>query len=122
MDLWHRLRSSFLYYYITLIILIFLEYKKARAELKKRSTDTLRLQKKARKGAKMNELHKALQDVSDRKAVLEETEKRAVREALIEERSRYCIFVTFLKPVLVSSIIFLIHMFNIVIGVFLTKY
>jgi len=52
----------------------------------------------------MNELHKALQDVSDRKAVLEETEKRAVREALIEERSRYCIFVTFLKPVLVSSI------------------
>lgn len=57
----------------------------------------------------MNELHKALQDVSDRKAVLEETEKRAVREALIEERSRYCIFVTILKPVLVSSIyIFLI--------------
>lgn len=52
----------------------------------------------------MNELHKALQDVSDRKAVLEETEKRAVREALIEERSRYCIFVTFLKPVLVSLI------------------
>jgi len=85
----------------------FLEYKKARAELKKRSTDTLRLQKKARKGAKMNELHKALQDVSDRKAVLEETEKRAVREALIEERSRYCIFVTILKPVLVSSMYFL---------------
>ncbi|XP_050424159.1 protein MTSS 2-like isoform X2 [Adelges cooleyi] len=76
------------------------EYKKARAELKKRSTDTLRLQKKARKGTKMNELHKALQDVSDRKAVLEETEKRAVREALVEERSRYCIFVTFLKPVI----------------------
>lgn len=87
----------------------FLEYKKARAELKKRSTDTLRLQKKARKGAKMNELHKALQDVSDRKAVLEETEKRAVREALIEERSRYCIFVTILKPVLVSSIHFFLN-------------
>ncbi|XP_050525136.1 protein MTSS 2 isoform X2 [Daktulosphaira vitifoliae] len=80
------------------------EYKKARAELKKRSTDTLRLQKKARKGTKMNELHKALQDVSDRKAVLEETEKRAVREALIEERSRYCIFVTFLKPVIEEEV------------------
>lgn len=56
----------------------------------------------------MNELHKALQDVSDRKAVLEETEKRAVREALIEERSRYCIFVTFLKPVLVSSKLYIL--------------
>lgn len=90
--------------------LVFSEYKKARSELKKRSTDTLRLQKKARKGSKMNELHKALQDVSDRKAVLEETEKRAVREALIEERSRYCVFVTFLKPVLVSLML-LIQLF-----------
>ncbi|XP_025411793.1 MTSS1-like protein isoform X2 [Sipha flava] len=86
------------------------EYKKARAELKKRSTDTLRLQKKARKGSKMNELHKALQDVSDRKAVLEETEKRAVREALIEERSRYCIFVTFLKPVLEEEVAMLMEL------------
>ncbi|XP_015369264.1 PREDICTED: MTSS1-like protein isoform X2 [Diuraphis noxia] len=86
------------------------EYKKARAELKKRSTDTLRLQKKARKGAKINELHKALQDVSDRKAVLEETEKRAVREALIEERSRYCIFVTILKPVLEEEVAMLMEL------------
>ncbi|XP_027839447.2 protein MTSS 1 isoform X5 [Aphis gossypii] len=86
------------------------EYKKARAELKKRSTDTLRLQKKARKGAKMNELHKALQDVSDRKAVLEETEKRAVREALIEERSRYCIFVTILKPVIEEEVAMLMEL------------
>lgn len=95
------------------MFILFLEYKKARSELKKRSTDTLRLQKKARKGAKMNELHKALQDVSDRKAVLEETEKRAVREALVEERSRYCIFVTFLKPVLVSKICYILVIFNI---------
>lgn len=72
----------------------------------------MRLQKKARKGAKMNELHKALQDVSDRKAVLEETEKRAVREALIEERSRYCIFVTFLKPVLVSLMFYFLLNFG----------
>lgn len=106
------------YWHLIIVILIailflFLEYKKARSELKKRSTDTLRLQKKARKGAKMNELHKALQDVSDRKAVLEETEKRAVREALVEERSRYCIFVTFLKPVLVSSLYYILIIFDI---------
>lgn len=33
-----------------IIIQMFVEYKRARSELKKRSTDTLRLQKKARKG------------------------------------------------------------------------
>lgn len=37
-----------------------------------------------------------------RYAVLEETEKRAVCRALIEERARYCSFVSMLKPVLVS--------------------
>lgn len=44
----------------------------------------------------------ALQDVNVRYAVLEETEKRAVCRALIEERARYCSFVSMLKPVLVS--------------------
>lgn len=38
-----------------------------------------------------------------RYAVLEETEKRAVCRALIEERARYCSFVSMLKPVLVSA-------------------
>ncbi|KAI5744399.1 hypothetical protein M8J76_001949 [Diaphorina citri] len=78
------------------------EYKKARSELKKRSTDTLRLQKKVgRKGVvgRNADLQKALQEVNERKAILEEAEKKALRAALIEERSRYCVFVTFLKPV-----------------------
>ncbi len=81
---------------------VFAEYKKARADLKKRSADTLRLQKKARKSGKAEDLQKALLEVSEKKSVLEEAEKKAVREALIEERSRYCLFVTFLKPVVVS--------------------
>lgn len=63
----------------------------------------MRLQKKARKSGRADDLQKALQDVSEKKSVLEETEKKAVREALIEERSRYCLFVTFLKPVVVST-------------------
>nr|CAD7431101.1 unnamed protein product [Timema monikensis] len=79
-----------------------MEYKRARAELKKRSTDTLRLQKKAKKG-KTGELQRrvecSLQDVSERRHILEETEKHAVKAALIEERSRYCLLVAFLKPV-----------------------
>lgn len=79
------------------------DYKRARAELKKRSTDTLRLQKKARKGCKSGELQRrvetSLQDVTERRHILEETEKKAVRAALIEERSRFCLLVAFLKPV-----------------------
>lgn len=49
------------------------------------------------------QLDSALQDVNVRYAVLEETEKRAVCRALIEERARYCSFVSMLKPVLVSE-------------------
>lgn len=80
--------------------------------MKKRSTDTLRLQKKARKSGKADDLQKALQDVSEKKSVLEETEKKAIREALVEERSRYCLFVTFLKPVVVSIPLFILFFFT----------
>uniref|UniRef100_A0AAV2KG98 IMD domain-containing protein n=1 Tax=Knipowitschia caucasica TaxID=637954 RepID=A0AAV2KG98_KNICA len=78
------------------------EYKKARADIKKKSSDTIKLQKKVKKGKgeARGQLDSALQDVNVRYAVLEETEKRAVCKALIEERSRYCSFVTMLKPVL----------------------
>lgn len=44
----------------------------------------------------------SLQDVTERRQLLEETEKHAVRAALIEERSRFCCFVNLLKPVVVS--------------------
>lgn len=54
------------------------------------------------KGEVQMQLDSALQDVNTRYAVLEETEKRAVCRALIEERGRFCSFVTMLKPVLVS--------------------
>ncbi|KAM7421931.1 hypothetical protein PAMA_010149 [Pampus argenteus] len=78
------------------------EYKKARADIKKKSSDTIKLQKKVKKGKDevRGQLDCALQDVNVRYAVLEETEKRAVCRALIEERARYCSFVTMLKPVL----------------------
>lgn len=47
-------------------------------------------------------LDSALHDVNDKYMTLEETEKNAVRNALIEERSRFCAFVSCLKPVVVS--------------------
>ncbi|KAK1796302.1 hypothetical protein P4O66_009368 [Electrophorus voltai] len=78
------------------------EYKKARADIKKKSSDTIKLQKKMKKGKDevRMQLDSALQDVNTRYAELEETEKRAVCQALIEERGRFCSFVTMLRPVL----------------------
>ncbi|XP_033950319.1 LOW QUALITY PROTEIN: protein MTSS 1-like [Pseudochaenichthys georgianus] len=81
------------------------EYKKTRQEIKKRSSDTLKLQKKAKKadvfgrGDLQPQLDSAMQEVNDKYLLLEETEKQAVRKALVEERSRFCCFVTMLKPV-----------------------
>ncbi|XP_069405647.1 protein MTSS 2 isoform X2 [Ovis canadensis] len=77
------------------------EYKRARHEIKKKSSDTLKLQKKARKGKGdlQPQLDSALQDVNDMYLLLEETEKQAVRRALTEERGRFCTFITLLQPV-----------------------
>ena len=108
------------------------EYKRAKSELKKRSTDTFRLQKKkARKGqvglggggisalqgvvqsggrTTDEELSRLLESsvavVNEKRLSLEETERKAVRAALLEERGRYCLLARFLKPVLVRSLIF----------------
>uniref|UniRef100_A0A8C5WPT6 MTSS I-BAR domain containing 2 n=1 Tax=Laticauda laticaudata TaxID=8630 RepID=A0A8C5WPT6_LATLA len=79
------------------------EYKRARHEIKKKSSDTLKLQKKARKGRGdlQPQLDNALQDVNDLYLLLEETEKQAVRRALVEERGRFCTFIAYLQPVVV---------------------
>uniref|UniRef100_A0A182WKB4 IMD domain-containing protein n=1 Tax=Anopheles minimus TaxID=112268 RepID=A0A182WKB4_9DIPT len=78
------------------------EYKRCRAELKKRSSDTLRLQKKAKKGAADN-LHvlveSSMQDVTLRRCELEEVERKSLRAIMVEERLRYCTFVNMLQPV-----------------------
>lgn len=98
------------------------EFKKARAELKKRSTDTLRLQKKKARKVQVHlhvqgqsqshgtcsdvELNRMLESsaavVQEKRLSLEETERKAVRAALLEERGRFCLLARFLKPVLVS--------------------
>ncbi|XP_017837778.1 mucin-5AC isoform X12 [Drosophila busckii] len=79
------------------------EHKRCRTELKKRSSDTLRLQKKARKGQTDNSLQSLMdshmQDVTLRRAELEDVEKKSLRAAMIEERLRYCSFVHMLQPV-----------------------
>ncbi|KAM9482322.1 protein MTSS 1 isoform 1-T1 [Clarias gariepinus] len=82
------------------------EYKKARADIRKKSSDTIKLQKKVKKGKEevRMQLDSAVHDVNTRYAELEETEKRSVCRALIEERGRFCSFVSMLKPVLDEEI------------------
>lgn len=50
------------------------------------------------------QLDNALQDVNDLYLLLEETEKQAVRKALVEERGRFCTFIAFLQPVVVRAL------------------
>ncbi|KAL8558627.1 hypothetical protein ACOMHN_058186 [Nucella lapillus] len=76
------------------------EYKKARQEIKKAASDTMRLQKKVNKGK--NEMQKKLEgsmrEVNDKYLLLGEMEKSSIRTALIEERTRFCIFISCMKP------------------------
>ncbi|XP_039513876.1 protein MTSS 2 isoform X4 [Pimephales promelas] len=82
------------------------EYKRSRHEIKKKSSDTMKLQKKARKGRGdlQPQLDSAMQDVNDMYLLMEETEKQAVRRALVEERGRFCTFIGFLQPVVNGEI------------------
>ncbi|XP_024268549.1 protein MTSS 2 isoform X8 [Oncorhynchus tshawytscha] len=82
------------------------EYKRSRHEIKKKSSDTMKLQKKARKGRGdlQPQLDSAMHDVNDMYLLMEETEKQAVRRALVEERGRFCTFIGFLQPVVNGEI------------------
>ncbi|XP_031702604.1 protein MTSS 2 isoform X3 [Anarrhichthys ocellatus] len=85
------------------------EYKRSRHEIKKKSSDTMKLQKKARKEIQgrvdlQPQLDSAMQDVTDMCLLMEETEKQAVRRALVEERGRFCTVIGFLQPVVNGEI------------------
>jgi len=49
-------------------------------------------------------LEVALRDTAEKRQAFEDSEKQAIRAALTEERSRFCLFVSYLKPVVVSEI------------------
>lgn len=48
-----------------------------------------------------NKLDHAMKEVTDKYMMLEEAEKTAVRTALIEERGRFCLFISCLRPFVV---------------------
>ena len=49
-----------------------------------------------------HKLDASMLEVNSKYHQLEETEKNSLRSALIEERSRFCLFITCLKPFVVS--------------------
>uniref|UniRef100_A0A674DSQ3 MTSS I-BAR domain containing 1 n=1 Tax=Salmo trutta TaxID=8032 RepID=A0A674DSQ3_SALTR len=65
----------------------------------KRVANTLDKDHAKGRGDIQPQLDNAMQDISDKYLLLEETEKQAVRKALVEERSRFCTLVSMLRPV-----------------------
>ncbi|OQV12205.1 Metastasis suppressor protein 1 [Hypsibius exemplaris] len=88
------------------------EFKKCQQEIKKRSEETIKLQKRAKKagqgtmkqsmysGSGSNKALDSFNGLVDLKRQLQDKEYEAVRQAMIEERSRFCLFVSCLKPFL----------------------
>uniref|UniRef100_A0A4W6BYX1 MTSS I-BAR domain containing 1 n=1 Tax=Lates calcarifer TaxID=8187 RepID=A0A4W6BYX1_LATCA len=70
----------------------------------KRGVNTLDKDHAKGRGDIQPQLDSAMQDVSDKYILLEETEKQALRKALIEERQRFCCFVAMLQPVVDEEI------------------
>ncbi|XP_041971588.1 uncharacterized protein LOC121727687 isoform X2 [Aricia agestis] len=82
------------------------ECKRARAELRRRVQEAQRNARKARRAAPdvKRRADVSIQDIQERKQQLEEMEEKAVKAALIEERSRFCHFVSLLNPVVESEV------------------
>lgn len=78
------------------------ESKRAHQDLKRSSLEAVRQQKKLKKGKieTSEQLDRAVQDVNDKLLLLREFEKTSVKASLIEERSRLCLFISCLKPVM----------------------
>lgn len=48
-------------------------------------------------------LNDVMHDLKNKTYLFEESEKLAVRSALVEERTRFCVFISCLKPVMVRT-------------------
>lgn len=88
-------------------MLIFLEFKKHRLRIRKKSEQVIRLRKKMRKDPRSvpDPSVQRLLDTSTKELTvhfkqLQEREKFYLRQGLLEERGRYCTFVNCLRPVI----------------------
>lgn len=78
------------------------DHKKTKQELRKMSAEVIALQNKVRKGKPEAQiaLNDVMHDLKNKTYLFEESEKLAVRSALVEERTRFCVFISCLKPVM----------------------
>ncbi|GBP52147.1 Metastasis suppressor protein 1 [Eumeta japonica] len=78
------------------------ECKRVRAELRRRMQEAQRALRKARRQPPdaRRRADVCLQEAAERRQQLEELEERAVKAALVEERGRFCHFVSLLHPLL----------------------
>lgn len=86
------------------------EFKKLRTELKKghlnsqnllsHQANSLRFKKQAFRNIQIMSKSMDSMETSEKLVMFEEMEKRAVRRALTEERSRFCLLVNFFRPVI----------------------
>ncbi|KAK3751291.1 hypothetical protein QZH41_012201 [Actinostola sp. cb2023] len=82
------------------------EYKKCKQEMKKITAETLKWQKKVKKGKTEHQerLDAVIKQANTQLAAFEEQERKYLRKALIEERSRYCMVATCIKTVVEQEV------------------
>ena len=83
------------------------EFKKLRAEIKKKKESTARSQKKnSKKGKNAAPIDNAAAtaEIQRHFRSMMEAERGAVRKAMVEERSRYCTFVACVKPLVEGEV------------------
>lgn len=78
------------------------DQKRSRADLKKHSTDTIRLKKKTKKCQSdmiQSLIETSMVTITNKHDALASLERAYVRDIVIEERNRFCVFVNMLQPV-----------------------
>ena len=99
------------------------ETKRVRAEIKRSAGESMRLSKKAHKkgivssgvggGPLHQQLNQALSETTNKYGRLMETERSAVRRAMVEERQRFCYLVSCVKPLMVSELLLMTRVWTL---------
>lgn len=78
------------------------DQKRSRADLKKHSTDTIRLKKKTKKCQSdmiQSLIETSIMTINNKHDALATLERTYLRDIMIEERNRFCVFVNMLQPI-----------------------
>lgn len=78
------------------------DQKRSRADLKKHSTDTIRLKKKTKKCQSdmiQSLIETSMMTINNKHDALATLERTYLRDIMVEERNRFCVFVSMLQPI-----------------------